>query len=108
MYKLFTTEEFDMDFRGLDTSEQRRIQKILNHLKEQGEFVGKPLSGLSFFREKKFNGKRLYFLVYPNWMVILVLAISDKRTQQATINRILLDLAEYQQYVFEILKKNVY
>ena len=38
-------------------------------------------------------------------MVILALAISGKKTQQATINRILLDLAEYQQYVFDALKK---
>ena len=104
-YRVFTTEEFDRDFNSLDTSEQIRVNKIFKQLKDQGEFVGKPLSGLSFFREKKLNGKRLYFLVYRDLMVILALAISGKKTQQATINRILLDLAEYQQYVFDALKK---
>ena len=102
-YKLYTTKEFDKDFEKLDYSEQIRVRKILKQLKEQGGDVGKPLSGLTSFREKKFDGKRLYYLVYRNMLVILVLAISDKKAQQATINRILADLAEYQQYVFKIL-----
>ena len=104
-YKLFTTREFEKDFSNLDTWEQIRVNKILKHLKEQGEFVGKPLSGLSFFREKKLNGKRLYFLIYKDLRIVLILTISNKKTQQATINRILLDLVEYQQYVFDELKK---
>ena len=105
MFRIFTTEEFDKDFKGLDRSEQIKVKKILKQLKEQGDLVGKPLSGLSFFREKKFNGKRLYYLVYKNISIILTIAISDKKAQQITINRILSDIAEYQQYVFEILKK---
>jgi putative component of toxin-antitoxin plasmid stabilization module len=71
---------------------------------EKGGEVGKPLAGLSFFREKKFDGKRLYYLVYSDVYVVLALAISDKKAQQATINQILLHLAEYQQYVFETLR----
>jgi len=80
------------------------LKKILKQLKEQGDVVGKPLSGLSFFKEKKFNGKRLYYLVYKEFMTLLVLAINDKKAQQATINRILLDLSAYQQYVYKTLK----
>lgn len=68
--------------------------------------MGKPLSGVSFFIEKKFDGKRLYYLVYKDSFVILAIAISDKKAQKATINRILLDLVEYQQYVYDLLKKN--
>ena len=48
-------------------------------LKEQGGDIGKPLSGLSFFREKKFDGKRLYYPVYNDSFVILAIAISDKK-----------------------------
>lgn len=105
MFRVFTTEEFDKELGKLDNSEQRRVKSILEQLKEQGGAVGKPLSGLSFFKEKKFGGKRLYFLVYQEMLVVLVLAISDKKTQQATINKILVDIAEYQQYVFRILDK---
>ena len=105
-YRIFTTKEFDSDFESLDNSEKIRVKKILKQLKEKGMDVGKPLSGLLFFREKRFNGKRLYFLSYKEFYVILAIAISDKKAQQATINRILLDLVEYQKYVYETLKKD--
>ncbi len=105
MYRLFTTEEFDRDFNKLDNSEQKRIKKIMEQIKERGNEVGKPLAGLTIFREKKFNGKRLYFLVYNDIFVVLALAISDKKAQQATINRILLDLSNYQEYVYKTLKE---
>lgn len=104
-YRVFKTEEFDRDYGKLDRSEQMRVDKIMSQLLERGGEVGKPLSGLSFFREKKFDGKRLYYLVYSNVFVVLALAISDKKVQQATINQILLNLAEYQQHVFETLRK---
>lgn len=105
MFRIFTTKEFDKDFSKLNPKEQVRVNKILKQLKEQGGDVGKSLSGLSFFREKKFDGRRLYYLVYKDFFVILAIAISDKKAQQATINKILLDLVEYQQYVYGLLKK---
>lgn len=86
-FKVFTTQEFDKDIVLLEKAEQERIEKILKQLKEQGGDVGKPLSGLTFFREKKFEGKRLYFLIYKELSVILVVGISNKKAQQATINR---------------------
>lgn len=105
MFRIFKSATFDKDFDNLDNSEQERVDKILSQLLERGGEVGKPLSGLPFFKEKKFNGKRLYFLVYENLRVVLVLAISDKKAQRATINMILRDLAVYQQYVLDELKK---
>lgn len=99
------TEEFDKDFNKLSSQEQVRVKKILKQLKDKEGGTGKPLSGLSFFREKKFNGKRLYYLVYKDFFVILAIAISDKKAQKATINKILFDLVEYQQYVYNLLNK---
>jgi putative component of toxin-antitoxin plasmid stabilization module len=104
-YRILTTEEFESNFNELDNSDKLVVEKILNKLKEQGKDVGKPLSGLSIFREKKFGGKRLYYLIYENVLTILAIALSDKKSQQATINRILLDINEYQQYVFDQLRK---
>ena len=104
MYRIFTTDEFEKDLHKLDNSEQLRVRKILKQLKEQGGNVGKIL-GPSSFREKKFDGKRLYYLIYENFLVILVLAISDKKTQQATINMILAKIADYYKYIFKILEK---
>ncbi len=105
MFRILKTQEFDKDFSKLSSQEQERVNKILKQLKEQGADTGKPHSGLSFFREKKFDGKRLYYLGYNDSFVILAIAISDKKAQQATINRILLDLVEYQQYIYELLRK---
>jgi putative component of toxin-antitoxin plasmid stabilization module len=104
-FRVFKTREFDRDYSKLEGSEQKRVDKILGQLVDRGGVVGKPLAGLSFFREKKFDGKRLYFLVYGDVLVVLVLAISDKKAQEATINRILLHLVGYQQHVFEMLRK---
>lgn len=105
MFRVFTTEEFDRDYGRLEGSEQKRVDKILEQLIERGEEVGRPLAGLSFFREKKFGGKRLYFLVYREALIVLAIAISDKKAQQATINKILKELVNYQYYVLETLRK---
>lgn len=104
-FRIFTTEEFDEEFKYLDKSGQIKVNKIFKQLKESGDKIGKPLSGLSFFREKKFGNKRLYYLVYNDISIILTVALSDKKTQQTTINKILLDISEYQLYVFDVLRK---
>lgn len=105
MFRIFKTTEFDTDFSKLDGSEQIRVEKILNQLSEHGREIGKPLAGLNFFREKKFGGKRLYYLMYENFLIVLVVAISNKKAQQATINKIIFDLQKYQKFVLETLRK---
>ena len=105
MYKIIVTQEFEKDLAKLDNSEKNIIQKILKQIKEQGDCVGKPLAGLSFFREKKFGGKRLYYLIYKEFIIIFILAISDKKAQQATINKILANLAVYHKIIHDQLDK---
>ncbi|MBX4196146.1 hypothetical protein KW805_00990 [Candidatus Pacearchaeota archaeon] len=104
MFKVFTTREFDEDFDKLDGSEKIRVRKFIDQLEEKGGNVGKPLS-VPFFREKKFDGKRLYFLFYEDFAVVLAVALSDKKAQQATINEILNNLDTYQDYVFKLLRE---
>ncbi len=103
MFRVFTTREFDNDFDNLDGSYKERVRKILRQLREQGDSVGKPLR-LSYFREKKFGSKRLYFLVYKEFAAVLSVGISNKKIQQATINRILMDLDEYKGFIIKELK----
>lgn len=102
-YTLYTTKEFDNNFDCLDESEKIRVRKILNQLKEKGDDVGKPLR-FPYFREKKFESKRLYFLVYESHMVILALAIGDKKTQQETIDKIVSELKNYKEIIEKKLK----
>ena len=92
-YKIFIEEEFEREFKKLDAAEQARILKVREQIKEN-PFVGKPL-GYEWFREKHLNGKRLYWLVYENLKAVLVVALSDKKTQQLTINAIKMALDYY-------------
>jgi len=86
MYKIFTTEEFDKCYNKLDSQLQREIAKEINQL-EENPYSGKPL-GYKFFREKKVKNYRIYYLVYEEYVVVFVIAISTKKYQQDAINKI--------------------
>ena len=101
-YRVYTTDEFDKNFNRLDESDKIRVRKILNQLRENGDSAGKPLR-FPYFREKKFESKRLYFLVYKDYMIVLVVAISDKKTQQETIDAIVAELKNYK----DIIEKKI-
>ena len=103
-FRILKTATYDKDYGKLDHAEQRRVDDIIDNLFDAGDVTGQPL-GLPFFREKKFDGKRVLYLVYTQFSAILLLAITDKKAQQATINEILLHLDEYKQYVIQKLKE---
>jgi len=105
MFRVFTTKEFDKDFDKLSGSDKERVRKILKQLKEQGDSVGKTL-GRPYFREKKFGGKRLYFLIYKQLTIILAVGISDKKAQQITINKIISEIKEYERDIVKRFKQN--
>jgi mRNA interferase RelE/StbE len=99
-YKIFTTEEFDKRYKKLDKQLQRDIAKEINQL-EENPFSGKPLN-YKFFREKKVMNYRIYYLVYEEYVVVFVIAISTKRDQQDAIDKIKSLIPYYQE---EIKKK---
>jgi len=103
MFRVFTTKEFNEWFEYLDESEKKKLRKIMNHIREKGDSIGKLL-GRKYFREKKFGGKRLYFLVYKKFMVILGVGISNKKTQQNTIDKILSEIRNYEKFIIEKLR----
>lgn len=80
------TDEFDHDFQKLDHSLQIQISKEISQL-EQNPYVGKPL-GFTFFREKKVHNYRVYYLVYDDYVLVFVIALSTKKDQQEVINKI--------------------
>ncbi len=86
IYKIYTTEQFDKDFEKLDNSLQEQIDKEIEQLKSN-PYVGKPL-GYKFFREKKVKNHRIYYLIYEEYVVVFVIALSDKKNQQEVINKI--------------------
>jgi len=65
--------------------------------------LGKPLN-YEYIREKKIGSKRIYFLVYKDICLILLVATSNKKTQQETIEDIKKYLDEYRKYVYRYIK----
>lgn len=101
-FKVFRTHEFEKKFSKLSKTEQNSVDKFEKKLVEN-PYLGKPL-GYSFLREKKLNGKRIYYLVYEDYIIVLMVAVGDKKTQQETIDAIKQKLGEYYKFVKESLK----
>ena len=85
-YEVYKTEEFESEFFRLDKSIKEQIEKAVEKL-ETNPYVGKPL-GYKFFREKKVRNYRFYYLIYDEYVVVFLIAISDKKDQQKVINTI--------------------
>lgn len=102
MYRVFRSEWYDKKLGKLDKSEVTRIERFEQEMK-QNPFTGKPL-GYKFFREKKFDGKRLLFLVYENHLVVFLVTITDKKAQQRDIDFIVSHLAVYKKEIDRLVK----
>jgi hypothetical protein len=96
-YEVYSTDLFDKLFFTLDGAEQNWIKRMKEQLEE---FIsGKPLH-FSWFREKKFENKRLYFLVDEERKRILFVSFASKKEQQNIIDFIL----DNRDNFFEILR----
>jgi hypothetical protein len=101
MFRVFRSEWYDKKLGNLDKSEIIRVEKFEQHLKQE-PFSGKPL-GYRFFREKKFGGKRLLFLVYEEYSVVFLITITDKKTQQRDIDFIVAHLSAYKEEIGRLI-----
>ena len=100
-YSIYTTESFDKEVTKFKI-DNTRIQKIFLQLKEN-PYVGDQLQYRNL-REKRINEKRIYYLVYNDLKSVLMVAIGDKKNQQATINHIIDCFDEYKEYLKKIIK----
>ena len=102
MFRVFRAEWYEKKLSKLSYQEQKRVLRFEQDLK-QNPYQGKPL-GYQFFREKKFNGKRLYFLVYESHKAVFLITISGKKAQQEVIEVIKANLDVYKEQLERILK----
>jgi len=100
MNKVFETATFAKDLKQLSKSEQLQVESLKDQLAQTLD-VGKPLR-YSFLREKRITDKRVYFLVYEDKFAVLLTAISDKKTQQETIDKIIELLPEFKKLMNEL------
>lgn len=61
--------------------------------------------GLDFFREKRVNEKRVYFLIYKELNLVLIIATSGKKDQQFTIDYVKSHLDEFKIFAEKIARQ---
>ena len=102
-FRVFRSFTYKRKLIKLDKSEQIPVMKFEQHLKEE-PLSGQPL-GYKFFREKKFGGKRLLFLVYEEHKCVFLITITDKKAQQHEIDLIKANLDVYRADLEDILRR---
>lgn len=101
MYYVFKLPIFEERAKKiLNKLELIQVEKIIEQLKIN-PYIGKPLS-YPFLREKKINDKRIYFLIYEEITIILLVSSSNKKTQQKTITEIKFYLNEFKIYAYKL------
>ena len=86
----------------VNSFEQKRLSNFEQSLKKEPH-VGKPV-GYKFFREKKFDGKRMLFLIYDEHKCIFLVTITDKKAQQHDIDLIKAKLEIYKREIGKLIK----
>jgi len=96
VYAVYALNVFDKEMNKLPEFDKEIIQKIILQLKEN-PYVGDQIR-YKFFREKRVKEKRIYYLVYDDLKIVLVVAIGGKKAQEETINKIVEYFKEYRKY----------
>ena len=86
VYEIKATDTFKILYASLEGSERLWIDKIKAKLAINP--TGKVLQ-FSWFREKKYLNKRLYYLVDETSKKILLVAFASKKDQQKTISYVI-------------------
>lgn len=93
MFTIIGTDTYLDELKKWPKADQQVAAKIPSHLTEN-PYVGKPL-GYPYLREKKIGGRRVYYLIYEDLKLVLLVATSDKKNQQGTIDHIKGNLDEF-------------
>ena len=95
-YAVYVLKVFDKEMDRLPEFDKEIIRKIFLQLKEN-PYVGDQIR-YNFFREKRIRDKRIYYLVYEDLKVVLMIAIGGKKAQKEAINKIISYFKEYREY----------
>ncbi|MDP3734626.1 MAG: hypothetical protein Q8R37_05345 [Nanoarchaeota archaeon] len=103
MFKVVGTNTYLRELQKWPKQDYEYAQKIPLKLAENPN-VGKQLS-YPFLREKKIGGRRIYYLIYEDLKLVLLIATSDKKDQQATINHMKDNLKEFRKVAEKVSKQ---
>ena len=96
-YKVYHSFSFDEELQKCSKEIVDYVDKFEDQLVEN-PYSGKPL-GFRWFREKRLEGYRFYYLIYDDLKSVFMVGISRKKDQQKVINTIKL--------LFEYLKEEL-
>jgi len=88
----------------LSSKDQERIDSLVQQF-TTNPYVGDSLQ-IKSIREKRLNDKRIYHVVFEDLKIVLIVAVSDKNTQQRTIDSIRSNMDAYRDYVKSIIDQN--
>lgn len=103
MYKVIGTNTYLKEIDKWPKDYRDIAGKIPQKLKEN-PLLGNQLS-YPFLRERRVREKRVYYLVYEDLKLVLLVAASGKKDQQTTINHIKDNLKEFRKVAGDISKQ---
>ncbi len=103
MFVVIGTDTYQEELRKWPKPDQEAAGKIPQHLSEN-PYVGRQLS-YPFLREKRIGGRRVYYLIYDDLKLVLLIATSDKNDQQVTIDYLRENLHEFRIVAEKIAKQ---
>ena len=102
MFKVIGTETYLNEIKKWSKSDKEAAEEIPKKLAEN-PFIGAQLR-YPFLREKRIREKRIYYLIYEDLKLVLLVAVSGKKDQQATIDHIIKYFGEYKEYLEKIIR----
>ncbi len=103
-YKIYHSSLFDEKIGNFDAEFARRVDKIEDQLIEN-PYQGDPLN-VKWFREKRIDEKRVYFIIYEDLDAVFMVAVSGKKDQQRVINTVRLLLDSFRNEIENLISKD--
>jgi len=103
MFTVIGTDTYLKEISKWSKDHKEAVDKIPSKLKEN-PFLGDPLN-YKFLRERRVKEKRVYYLIYEDLKLVLLVATSGKKDQQATIDHIKNNLDEFRKVAEDIAKQ---
>ncbi|MCH7568604.1 MAG: hypothetical protein IIA87_04240 [Nanoarchaeota archaeon] len=103
MFRVIGTDTYLGEISKWDKSEREAAEKIPKKL-AVNPMIGAPL-GYPFLRERRVREKRVYYLIYEDLNLVLLVATSGKKDQQPTIDHIKGHLDEFRKIAEDIAKQ---
>jgi len=100
MYKVYATPDYQIAIDRSQGEYRDRVRKLPANLRRT-PFQGKPL-GSKYLREKRVKGRRIYYIVYEEFKIVLLVGVSSKKDQSSEIDKIKRELQNLYDYVKSI------